>query len=304
MITQPLHPEAIAIPIAAISVVVVYLLFLAIRWLFPKVAAIAHAAAKSEMAQPLYLVLAGLGIALLTVFLFIPYHTFGEDIKVLKDSGLTLIMVFCIFHAVWAASNSVSEEIDGKTALTVLSKPVGRRQFILGKFTGIAWTEFALFAILGAWFLLVIAYKPIYDGRETSKFDPTWQISFLEVSRTIPGLVLAFLETLVFVAISVAISTRLPMLANVSICFAIYALGHLTPLIVQSNLNSFEPVSFIGRLIATVLPVLDHFNIQAAIAAGVAVPMSYLATATLYCAIYCAIALLVALILFEDRDLA
>ena len=302
--TSPLHPEAIAIPITALAVASTFVLFCLLRWLFPKVSAIAHAASKSEMAQPLYLVLAALGLCLITSFLFIPYHTFGEDIKILKDSGLTLIMVFCIFHAVWAASNSVAEEIDGKTALTVLSKPVGRRQFILGKFTGIAWTEFALFVILGVWFLIIVAYKPIYDGRETAKFDPTWQISFLELSRTIPGLVLAFFETLVFVAISVAISTRLPMLANVSICFAIYALGHLTPLIVQSNLNSFEPVSFIGRLIATVLPVLDHFNIQAAIAAGVAVPFSYLVTAGVYCVVYCAIALLVALIMFEDRDLA
>lgn len=304
LVTAPLHPEAASIPITAVSVAGAFILFLMMRWLCPKIAAIAHAAAKSEMAQPLYLVLAGLGLCLITAFLFIPYHTFGEDIKVLKDSGLTLIMVFCIFHAVWASSNSVAEEIDGKTALTVLSKPVSRPQFILGKFAGIAWTEFALFVILGAWFLVIVAYKPIYDGRETSKFDPTWQISFLELSRTIPGLVLAFFETLVFVAISVAISTRLPMLANVSICFAIYALGHLTPLIVQSNLNSFEPVSFVGRLIATVLPVLDHFNIQAAIAAGVAVPMSYLGTSAIYCAIYCTIALLIALIMFEDRDLA
>ena len=304
LLTSPLHPEAVAIPITALAVVGTFIVFLVVRWLCPKIAAIAHAASKSEMAQPLYLVLAALGLCLITAFLFIPYHTFGEDIKVLKDSGLTLIMVFCIFHAVWAASNSVAEEIDGKTALTVLSKPVGRRQFILGKFAGIAWTEFALFVILGAWFLVIVAYKPIYDGRESAKFDPTWQVSFLEISRTVPGLVLAYLETLVFVAISVAISTRLPMLANVSICFAIYALGHLTPLIVQSNLNAFEPVNFVGRLIATILPVLDHFNIQAAIAAGVAVPVTYLATAAAYCAIYCTIALLIALIMFEDRDLA
>ena len=302
--TSPLHKEVIAIPITALAVVAPFLVFLFVRWAFPKTAAIAHAASKSEMAQPLYLVLAGLGFFLLTTFLFIPYHTFGEDIKILKDSGLTLIMVFCIFHAVWAASNSVAEEIEGRTALTVLSKPVSRRQFILGKFSGIAWTEFALFVMLGVWFLIIVAYKPIYDGRETAKFDPTWQNSFLEVARTIPGLVLAFFETLVFIAISVAISTRLQMLANVSICFAIYALGHLTPLIVQSNLNRFEPVDFIGRLIATVLPVLDHFNIQAAIAAGVAVPMKYLATAGLYCLIYCTIALMLALIMFEDRDLA
>ncbi len=304
LVTAPLHGEVAAIPLTALAVVIPFLAFLFVRWAFPKTAAIAHAASKSEMAQPLYLVLAGLGFFLLAAFLFIPYHTFGEDIKVLKDSGLTLIMVFCIFHAVWAASNSVAEEIEGRTALTVLSKPVGRRQFILGKFLGIAWTEFALFVMLGVWFLIIVAYKPIYDGRETAKFDPTWQNSFLEVARTVPGLVLAFLETLVFISISVAISTRLQMLANVSICFAIYALGHLTPLIVQSNLNRFEPVDFIGRLIATVLPVLDHFNIQAAIAAGVAVPWEYLATAGLYCLIYCTIALMLALILFEDRDLA
>ncbi len=304
LVTAPLHSEVMAIPITALAVMAPFVVFLFIRWMFPKTAAIAHAASKSEMAQPLYLVLAGLGFFLLTIFLFIPYHTFGEDIKILKDSGLTLIMVFCIFHAVWAASNSVAEEIDGRTALTVLSKPVSRRQFILGKFSGIAWTEFALFVMLGVWFLIIVAYKPIYDGRETSKLDTTWQNSFLEVVRTVPGLVLAFFETLVFIAISVAISTRLQMLANVSICFAIYALGHLTPLIVQSNLGRLEPVDFIGRLIATVLPVLDHFNIQAAIAAGVAVPMKYLATAGLYCLIYCTIALMLALIMFEDRDLA
>jgi hypothetical protein len=50
--------------------------------------------------------------------------------------------------------------------------------------------------------------------------------------------------------------------------------------------------------------VLDHFNIQAAIAAGVAVPYDYLASALLYCIVYSAIAMLLALVLFEDRDLA
>jgi hypothetical protein len=92
-------------------------------------------------------------------------------------------------------------------------------------------------------------------------------------------------------------------MANFVICFAIYVLGHLTPLIVQSKIE-FAPIVFIGNFIATVLPVLDHFNIQAAISAGVLVPYSYLATAFLYSVLYTTIALLLALILFEDRDLA
>jgi ABC-type transport system involved in multi-copper enzyme maturation permease subunit len=124
--------------------------------------------------------------------------------------------------------------------------------------------------------------------------------------QIIPGLVLVFLETLVMASISVAISTRLPWLANVLISFSVYVLGHLTPLLVQSQVvaEQLPPVVFFGRLIATVLPVLDHFNVQASVAAGINVPLSYLAWALVYCTLYCSVAMLLALTLFEDRDLA
>ena len=88
------------------------------------------------------------------------------------------------------------------------------------------------------------------------------------------------------------------------ICGAIYALGHLGPLIVQSSIGQNEFVAFFGQLIALILPVLDHFNIQAAVAGGVKVPIDYLLGAALYCVLYSAVAMLLALILFEDRDLA
>jgi ABC-type transport system involved in multi-copper enzyme maturation permease subunit len=244
-----------------------------------------------------------LGIFLIGLFLFIPYNTFGEDIKMLKDSGLTLILVLAIIQGVWSASNSVAEEIEGRTALTVLSKPIGRVQFLIGKFAGILWTVALLSLITGLVFIFVVAYKPIYDAREMGTEMPDWQLVYHEVARTVPGLVLAFFETAILVALSVAISTRLPLLANFVICFSIYALGHLTPLIVMSRID-FAPVVFVGQLIATILPVLDHFNIQASVAAGKEVPLSYLGMSFLYCVLYSAVALLLALILFEDRDLA
>jgi ABC-type transport system involved in multi-copper enzyme maturation permease subunit len=290
--------------IAAAAVVLLFLVYLAQACFAPKLSAIALATSKSEMAQPMFLIVVCMGTFLLILFLFVPYNTFGEDIKMLKDSGLTLIMVLCIIQAVWAASTSISEEIEGRTALTVLSKPIGRRQFILGKFLGIVWTVGFIFIFLGLVFLVIVAYKPVYDSRETANLDPVWQEAHLEMVRTVPGLVLAFMETVVLAAVSVALSTRLPMLANFIICFAIYVLGHLTPLIVQTSVNEFEPVRFVAQLIATVLPVLDHFNIQAAVAAGVSVPHQYLGAALLYCIIYSTIAMLLALALFEDRDLA
>lgn len=279
-------------------------IYLLLRLAAPKLAAIASTTAKEGWSQPLFSVLLAFGAAALLLFPFIPYNTFGEDVKVVKDSGLTLIMVLGIVLALWTASVSVAEEIEGRTALTLLSKPIGRRQFILGKFLGILAPVAVLFVLLGSLFLATVSYKVVYDARETGNPEPTTEECRDEMLQIVPGLALAFMETSVLAAISVAISTRLPMLPNLVICASIYAMGHLLPLIVSAGAQRFVIVGFMGRLIATVLPVLDHFNIQAAVATGQTVPLAYLGVALLYCVLYCGAALLVALLLFEDRDLA
>lgn len=302
--TAPTYPEVATVIVTGLSVAIVFLIYLLQRAALPRLSAVALSTFKSETAQPLFAIMLTLGITALVIFVWIPYNTFGEDIKMLKDSGMTLIMVLCIIQAVWAAGTSVSDEIDGRTALTVLSKPIGRRSFIIGKYFGIGWTVAVMFIVLGLVLLVVVAYKPIYDARESADVDPTWQLCHYEMIAVVPGLVLAFMETLVLSALSVAISTRLPMLGNFVICFTIYVLGHLTPLLVQTTDTAFEPVAFVASFLATVLPILDHFNIQAAVAAGIDVPPDYLGWSLVYCLIYGVIALLLALVLFEDRDLA
>lgn len=301
--TQPFYPEAGTIPYLAVSVFGVFVLYFLQQLLMPKLSAIALATTKSEMAQPLFMIFLVLGTFLLFIFIYLPYNTFGEDIKVLKDSSLSLIMVFSIMLAVWSASNSLADEIEGKTALTVLSKPIGRWQFIVGKLIGIVWTVFVVFTVLGVVCLICVAYKPVYDARESTADSPVWQQCSAEMMQVVPGLVLAFFEAVIMAAISVAISTRLPMLANIVICLSIYVLGHITPLIALSTDKTFEGVAFVGTLLATVFPVLDHFNIQPAIASGVHVPLEYLLVSFVYCLLYTSMAMLLGLTLFEDRDL-
>jgi ABC-type transport system involved in multi-copper enzyme maturation permease subunit len=306
IVSRPEYAEVIAAPVTALVIVLIFLLYLAQAAFQPKLSAVALSTAKSEMAQPMFLINVVVGVVVLWLFIFIPYYTLGEDIKMLKNTGLTLIMVLCIIQAIWGASNSIADEIEGRTALTVLSKPLSRWQFILGKYSGIMWSTAVLFLILSLVFLVCVAYKPVYDSKEGAEADVTWQMSHYELVQTVPGLALAFMETAVLAAVSVAISTRLPMMANFIICFSIYVLGHLTPLMVQSAVvnEAFEPVVFIGRLIATIFPVLENLNIQAAVAGGREVPLEYLGWAFLYSLLYGAIAMLLALTLFEDRDLA
>jgi ABC-type transport system involved in multi-copper enzyme maturation permease subunit len=302
----PQYAQVASIPITAFGVIFIFLVYVVQRMAAPRMFAVALSTFKSEVSQPLFVLILGGGVFALIAFIWIPYNTFGEDIKMLKDTGLTLILVLSIVLALWSASTSVADEIEGRTALTVLSKPLNRRSFVIGKYAGIVWTLLLVYLIFSVVFMAAVAYKPIYDAKEASLSTPEWQTCYLEMIRLVPGLVLAFMEALVFTALSVAISTRLPLLANMTICLVIYALGHLTPLVVESSVEGagFGIVRFFAQLIATIFPNLELFNIQAAISAGVDVPFVYLGWAFSYCAVYSIIAMLLALIMFEDRDLA
>jgi len=169
---------------------------------------------------------------------------------------------------------------------------------------GIFWLLMLMFVVLGTLELTAVAYKPIYDARETSETMATWQECHLEMTRTIPGLTMAFMQSVVLMAVSVALATRLPQLANLAICFAIYVVGNLTTSLVSSTQDGFEIVKFVSSLVATIIPILEHFSLQAAIDAGTPITMSLLSGNLIYCLLYVMLAMFLALLLFEDRDLA
>jgi len=297
---NPLWMVGVGVVVATAALVCLYQI---LRLLAPKIAAIAWTTGKEALWQPLFWVLLSIGLFALILFPFVPYNTLGEDVVMVKNEGLTLIMVLSILLALWTASKSIAEEIEGRTALTLLSKPIGRRSFILGKFLGIAGPVAIVFIVLGAVFLSSVSYKVVYEARENGQGEPTRQDCRDEMVQILPGLALAFLETVVLTSVSVAISTRLPMMANLIICVSVYVLGHLVPVLVNSAVGQFEIVSFVGTLLAVVLPVLDHFNIYTAIATGKEVPWSYVGFVAIYCALYSSVAMLVALLAFENRDL-
>jgi ABC-type transport system involved in multi-copper enzyme maturation permease subunit len=304
-VTREEYPQVMVVPYTAAGVIGLVLVYMIMRLAMPKIMAVAAATAKEAINEPLFQVVLALGGFALVAFIFVPYNTFGEDVKMLKMCALDLIMFLSIIVAVWTASVSISEEIEGRTALTVLSKPIGRIQFIVGKFIGVLQSVSLLYLFLGAILLIVVSGKVVYDVRESSAPEALWPDCFAEISGITPGLVLAFFETVVITSISVAISTRLSMVPNLLISLSVYALGNLAPLLVQSKVHDpYGIVHFVGQLLATVLPVLENFNLHSAIAAGIDVPLRYLAWALLYCLLYSAVAMLLALILFEDRDLA
>lgn len=257
--------------------------------------------------RPLFWVLWAVAAALLLLFDFIPYYTLGEDIKMVKEQGLTVIMVTGAIVALFAASVSIHEEIEGKTAITLLSKPINRRDFIVGKFAGIMAAVAVLFVLLSIVFMATLFYKMGYDAREYSEERPSYMARLPALWQMTPGIVLSYFQVTILCALSVAFSTRFPIHINISSCIAVYLLGHLAPQMVQASeqSNRFEAVGFMAKFFATILPGLEYFNIGPAISTDVAVPwMAYVLPCFLYTILYSTIAIVLAFLLFEDRDLA
>lgn len=303
---------------------------------WPKGAAVALAAFREGVRQPLFWLIFVIGFLGLTIWPFLPYFTFGEDYVMVKELGYDTIMICAVAFGALAASLSISEEIEGRTAVTLMSKPVSRRQFLLGKFAGILLAAVLMIGLLGTWFEAVLLYKRWFEQLDpeapaawiTATMDRIklpgqagdllrgvllWTNHTLE---TLPGLILNLSEVMVLVALAVSLATRLPMIVNLSTVLVIYFLGHLAPVLVAIGHRAQEHspgavsqmLTFVAQLFDTILPGLDYFRVGPALVGDVtlATPdfFAYVGRVSVYGLLYTAILLILGLILFEDRDLA
>ncbi len=272
---------------------------------FTRAGSIARATTKEAVRQPIFLLLLAVGTLVMIVNIYVPFFTLGDDTKMFIDCGLATILTSSLLVAIWTASLSVAEEIEGKTAMTLLSKPITRREFIVGKYLGIAQTTLWMILYFGVLLVCLIYFKKAaLDAKEAS--GTVTSVERLSTAlQVLPGLALVFMEVSIMASISVAISTRLPMLVNVTTCLVIFVIGHLTPVMVQTPVMKNVPfVKFVAQLLATVLPTLDNFNMSAAIAMDTRIPKDYIGYNALYTVCYVSAIVLLAFILFEDRDLA
>jgi hypothetical protein len=333
-LTGRVYGAVLQLQLIADFFVAVFLLLLAV---WPKGGAVALAAFREGIRQAMFWLLVGAGFFFMLISPFLPYFTFGEDYLMVKQLGYDVIMIAAVIFGALAASMSISEEIEGRTAVTLMSKPVSRRQFLLGKFAGIALAALVIFGILGTWFQGILEYKHWFEKMDPVP-PPAWLTSTLQAwslpvmatdflrgiglwaSMTLdvaPGLILSFSQVMVLIAIAVSLATRVPMVPNLITVAVIYFLANLAPQLVAIGQQSLaanpgsavsQLLAFMAQLFDTVLPDLDSFRLDPALLNDTPMPpvpfMRYIGSVTLYGVLYTGIVLLFGLVLFEDRDLA
>jgi hypothetical protein len=244
---------------------------------WPKGGAVAQAAYREACRQPMFWLIIVAAKCLIWLSVAIPYFTFGDDYKMMKQIGFDAIMLSAVLFGVLAASMSISEEIEGRTAVTLMSKPVNRRQFLIGKYLGILMACLIMSLILG-WTLnyalrAMREFDPINNaadpvdplGTPTEKVvDPlTFQAQKTVVpvfEKPVPsvtgkavargcglwfsdtvahsfGIALGFGQVMILVAIASALATRISFVVNIVLCMMIYFAGQLAPVLVRVTEN-------------------------------------------------------------------
>lgn len=124
-----------------------------------RVSTIARSTFLESIRQPVFtILLVGGGLALVLNTNLAAY-TLEDDTKLLVDLGLSTIFIVSLLLCAFTATNVLSREIENKTVLTIISKPVSRPAFILGKYVGVTASISVAFWVLTVIFLLTIRHR-------------------------------------------------------------------------------------------------------------------------------------------------
>jgi ABC-type transport system involved in multi-copper enzyme maturation permease subunit len=253
-----------------------------------KTTAIARNTFRESIRQPVIYLIAVLGAALLLLSFAFTLFTFSEEntLKMIKDMGIATITLCALLVALFTASGVIADEIEKKTALTVLCKPVTRLQFVVGKYSGIMGVVACAIVVLVAVFIVALWFLE-------KKVD--WIIAEAGV--------FAFLQVAVLTAVSVAISTRFPLVVNVAACFLLYVAGNASSFIAGAGAEKGAFLRTCAQILVTILPNLENLNVASLAAKGISVSFSCLAFGLLYAVLYVTAVLAVAYVSLERKEL-
>lgn len=214
------------------------------------------------------------------------YISVGQDIKIIVDISLASVSIFGALIAVFVGTNLVYKEVDKRTIYTILSRPLWRYEFILGKYFGLA-------LLITVVTVVMTAISAIYVLTLGGNVGSTFFLAAL----------LIYWKLLLVTALSVLLSTVTAPILGAIIVFSCYVLGHATGILVDlPNQLDGTVVQKVMTGIYYVIPNLSNFDIRAEAANGVEVAGAYIVWALAYGTMYTVLFLTLAALAFENKD--
>jgi ABC-type transport system involved in multi-copper enzyme maturation permease subunit len=212
--------------------------------------------------------------------------TVGDRTKIIKDVGLASISIFGALMAILIGTGLVYKEIEKRTIFTLISKPIRRSEFLLGKYFGLVLTLAVMLASMGLIFLALILI----------------QTGALE-GRLLLAILFIFFELVLLTAVAILFSCFSTPILSSLFSLGFYLIGHFSWSL-ETLVKKARPGlgKTLLRLLTAVLPDLENFNIRTEVVHGLPLPASLLLYSAAYGIVYAAFVLTVAVLIFRRRD--
>lgn len=229
------------------------------------------------------------GVVMVLAITMLPEVAAGTENKLIIDTGLAAINLLSLFVVVFIGTGLINKEIDKKTVLVLIAKPVSRLEFILGKHLGLSLVMALLIASLTALLLILLALSGV-----------PFQLGLILLA-----VLFMFLEMVLLTAAALMFGVVTSTVLATLMTLAIFAVGHETRNILElDRIAESESFRRIAEGLFLVLPDLERLNLKNEIANGFVAPPSGggLIENAAYGLIYTALLLTVTVTVFERRQ--
>ena len=225
--------------------------------------------------------------------------TAGQDMKIIKDLGLASLSIFGLLIAVFIGVGLVTKEVEKRSVYGLLTKPLSRAEFLLGKYAGLVMTLAVNLSVMAVALYVVLFYSNMMspEGLRMS-----WEAPAVD-PRLLVAIVLIFAELMLVTALALFFSTFTSPLWATLLTLGLWVAGHF-----NSDLRNFGqvvdsvPVIWLARVIYYVIPNLAPFDVKSEVVHGIHVPARHVIYTVGYAALYIAVLLTASVTIFGRRD--
>jgi ABC-type transport system involved in multi-copper enzyme maturation permease subunit len=220
---------------------------------------------------------------------FISELSIDQEAKFIADLGLSAMVVFGALIAIFIGVGLVFKEIDKRTIYNLLSKPVKRHEFIIGKYLGLCLT-------------LLVNSMVMVVGTELALLYVNKGFTPLSVA-ILPAAYLIFLELMLIVAMALMFSSFSTPMLSALLSFAFYVIGHFSnDLKLAAEITESSLTRAVLTTLYYLLPNLSNFGFITQASHGGIAPMKLILSATVYAVIYIGILISAAVLIFQKRN--
>ncbi len=234
-------------------------------------------------------ILYGIGFFAIAIFLFslvLGELSLYERERVIRDVGMTFIMIMGIGLAIYTGIGQLHREIDRRIIYTILSKPIRRYQVIIGRFLGIAVTLLFELAAMFLVFILLLLVNGM--GLDVTLFQAFW---------------LTYIESLVVAAAALMFSTFSSAMLSSLMSVGFVIIASLYPqLSIYAEKNDMISVRAFMHGAQFVLPNFGHFDVSTQVSYALEIPASHVLWSSFHGLTYVVVLICIAAAVMEKRD--